>query len=142
MRPARAARYVCVDSSVVFKWFCSEDEDAVDAALALFEEHRMGRILLVAPPHLPAEVLNALARRERVTSADLALAAEALAESGIVYPAWDTELLVGATGLAREHRMTVYDALFPALAMGLECELVTADRAHARVRECGVRVLR
>ncbi len=142
MRPVRATRYVCVDSSVVFKWFCGEDEDALEAALALFEEHRVGEILLVAPPHLPAEVLNALARRNSVSTADLATAAEGLAESGIVYPAWDAELLASATVIARQHRLTLYDALFPALAMGLECELVTAERAHARVPECAVTVLR
>jgi predicted nucleic acid-binding protein len=135
------ARYVVVDSSVVFKWFCSEEEDFVDDALALFAEHLAGRVILAAPAHLPAEVLNALGCRKGITASRLVTAAEGLAESELLYPAWDRDLLSGAATLAREHRLTVNDALFPALAVLLDCELVTADRAHRRVTECPVRLL-
>lgn len=138
---ANDARYVVVDSSVAFKWFCSDDESSVDEALALFADHISGRVTLVAPAHLPAEVLNALGRRSKVTSAQLATAAEGLAESELVYPAWDRDLLIEAAVLARKHKLPIYDALFPALAVQLGCELVTADRAQARLRECTVRLL-
>jgi predicted nucleic acid-binding protein len=137
-----AAHFICVDSSVVFKWFCSEDEASVEEALALFADHIEGRVALVAPAHLPAEVLNALNNRRGLSSADVTAAAEALAESEIVYPAWDPDLLADAVVLARRHKLTVNDALFPALAVQLDCELVTADRAQARVGECPVRLLR
>lgn len=132
---------VCVDSSVAFKWFCSDDEPAVEDALALFAEHQAGRLTLVAPAHLPAEVLNALAMSRRTTGEQLAVAAEGLGAAEIVYPAWDESLLADACRIAADHRMTVHDALFPALAVQLGCELVTADRAQARVRDCPVRLL-
>lgn len=132
---------VCVDSSVAFKWFCSEDESSLPEALALFADHAAGRLTLVAPAHLPAEVLNALGCRQGVTAEQLAVAAEGLAESEIVFPAWDAELLADAARLARKHRLTIYDALFPALATMLQCELVTADRAQARVHDCAIRLL-
>jgi predicted nucleic acid-binding protein len=132
---------VCVDSSVAFKWFCADEERSVDQALSLFTDHAAGRLTLVAPAHLPAEVLNALAYRREVHAEQLALAAEALAESEIVFPAWDSTLLADAARLARKHRLTIYDALFPALAAMLQCELVTADRAQARVHDCAVRLL-
>lgn len=135
------ANLVCVDSSVAFKWFCADEESSVGQALSLFTDHAAGRLTLVAPAHLPAEVLNALACRREVHAEQLALAAEALAESEIVFPAWDSTLLSDAARLARKHRLTIYDALFPALAAMLECELVTADRAQARVRDCAVRLL-
>jgi len=134
-------RYVVVDSSIAFKWFCSEDESSVNEALALFADHLAGRVTLVAPAHLPAEVLNALGCRPKVTSAQLVTAAEGLAESELVYPAWDRDLLGEAAALARKHNLTIYDALFPALAIMLGCELVTADRAQARAKECSVRLL-
>lgn len=139
--PTEEPRYVVIDSSVVFKWFCSEDEGSVPEALALFTDHLSGRVTLVAPAHLPAEVLSALGRRPKVTSAQLVTAAEGVAESEIFYPAWERELLAEAAVLSRKHRLTIYDALFPALAMQLGCELVTADRAHARLSECHVRLL-
>jgi predicted nucleic acid-binding protein len=133
-------RYVVVDSSVVFKWFCSEDESSIDEALALFADHLARRVMLVAPAHMPAEVLNALALRPHVTSKQLTTAAEALAESELIYPAWDRELLCEAAAIARKHKLTIYDALFPALAIQLGGELVSADRAHRRVSECSVRL--
>lgn len=133
--------YVCVDSSVAFKWFCSEQEASVAEALALFDDHVAGRVQLVAPPHLPAEVLNALERRNGITTEQLVTASQALADSDIVYPAWDATLLKAAATLARRHSLTIYDALFPALAAALGCGLVTADRAQARINECPVRLL-
>lgn len=132
---------LCVDSSVVFRWFCSQDEAAVEEALALFADHQAGRLTLVAPAHLPAEVLNALALSKRATTEQLATAAEGLGAAEIVFPAWDESLLADACRLARAYGMTVYDALFAALAVQLDCELVTADRAQARVRDCAVRLL-
>ncbi len=135
------ANLVCVDSSVAFKWFCAEDESSIEAALSLFTDHAAGRLTLVAPAHLPAEVLNALGCRRSVTAEQLAVAADGLAQSEIVFPAWDSALLSDAARLARKHRLTIYDALFPALATMLQCELVTADRAQARVRDCAVRLL-
>ncbi len=141
MSPHTITRLVCADSSVAFKWFCSDEESSVAEAIELFANHAAGRLTLVAPAHLPAEVLNALARRPGVDADRLAVAAEGLAESGIVFPAWDAALLADAARLARAHRLTVYDALFPALAIQLQCELVTADKAQARVRDCAVRLL-
>jgi len=85
--------------------------------------------------------LSALGCRSTVSSAQLVIAAEGLTESELVYPAWDRDLSSEAAVLARRHELTVNDALFPALAIQLGCELVTADRAHARVNECTVRLL-
>jgi predicted nucleic acid-binding protein len=135
------APYVVVDSSVVFKWFASDAETSVGEAIALFEDHAAACIKLAAPAHMPAEVLNALACRPGLAAEDLVTAAEGLAEGELLYPAWDVELLGDAAKLAGEYRLTFYDALFPALAARLGCELVTADRAQARVSVCRVRLL-
>lgn len=134
-------RYVCVDSSVAFKWFCSEREASVDEALSLLSEHVDGSVTLVAPAHMPAEVLNALHHRPSVTAEELATAAEGLAGTEIVYPEWDAELLSTAARLAAVHGIAIHDALFPALAELLGCELVTADRAQASACPKGARVL-
>jgi predicted nucleic acid-binding protein len=131
---------VCVDSSVAFKWFCSENESSIDEALTLLADHQEGRSLIAAPPHMPAEVLNGL--HHRLTSMEVAHLAAALGGMDILYHGWSSELLVDATALATRHNLTVHDALFPALAVLLDCELVTADRAQARVTECPVRLLR
>jgi predicted nucleic acid-binding protein len=129
-----------IDSSVVYKWFNAEDETSVAAARALIAEHQSGTRLLVAPAHMPAEVVNAL-RYGGLDEADLQLAAEALDAVEVLIAPLDGELLSAAAGVALCYDLTIHDALFAALAVELECELVTADRKQAKVRECPVQLL-
>jgi predicted nucleic acid-binding protein len=141
MSERRAApEIVCVDSSVAFKWFCSQDETSVDEALSLLARHRDGELIIAAPPHMPAEVLNGL--HHRLSTEEVGRLALALGQMDIVYYGWSPELLALAAELATRHSLTIHDALFSALAVQLDCELVTADRAQARVTECSVRLLR
>jgi predicted nucleic acid-binding protein len=130
-----------VDSSVAFKWFSSRGESCVEEALALLEAHAHGDVLLAAPAHLPAEVINGL-RYAGLGPELLASAAATLESFGLAVIPLDARLLQDAIRLAEEHALTIHDALFPALAMRFECELVTADRAHSRVSECPIRLMR
>lgn len=140
MNERTAAREtVCVDSSVAFKWFCSEDETSVDEALALLARHRDGDLIIAAPPHMPAEVLNGL--HHRLSTEEVGRLSLALGQMDILYYSWSPDLLARAAELATLHNLTIHDALFPALAVLLDCELITADRAQARVTECPVRLL-
>lgn len=129
-----------VDSSVVYKWFNADAETSVAQARALLEEHRVGTRLLAAPAHMPAEVINAL-RYAGLGEADLQLAAQALDAAEIVIAPLDGELLAASASVAAQYDLTIHDALFAALAIQIGCELVTADRKQARVRECPVRLL-
>jgi len=129
-----------VDSSIAYKWFNSQDESHVAEALALLTAHQIGEVVLAAPAHLPAEVTNGL-RYARLDVETLRTAIEGLSEAEIVTFPLDAELLAAALDLALAYDLTIHDALFPALAMQLDCELVTADRAQARVTECPVRLL-
>jgi predicted nucleic acid-binding protein len=130
-----------VDSSVAYKWFNADRESGVAEALALLRRHVEARALLAAPAHLPAEVFNGL-RYSNLDHESISLAAEALDEIELVYFPVSASLLKCALDIAISHDLTINDALFPALAIQLNCELVTADRAHARVQECPVRLLR
>jgi len=135
-----ALEIVCIDSSVAFKWFCSTDETSVDEALRLLARHQDGDLIIAAPPHMPAEVLNGL--HHRLGTEEVGRLSLALGQMEIYYYAWSSDLLAQAAELATRHKLTIHDALFPALAVLLDCELVTADRAQARVTECPVRLLR
>jgi predicted nucleic acid-binding protein len=129
-----------VDSSVVYKWFNADAETSVAQARALIDEHQHGTRVLAAPAHMPAEVVNAL-RYAGLGEADLRLAAEALDAAEVVIAPLDGELLAAAVGVAAQYDLTIHDALFAALAIQIGCELVTADRKQAKVRECPVRLL-
>ncbi|MGB4593502.1 MAG: type II toxin-antitoxin system VapC family toxin [Coriobacteriia bacterium] len=135
------ARIVVVDSSVAVKWFKSADESALNVAWHLLERHRSRETTLVAPGHFAAEVLNGM-QYAGVPLETLKDVAAALHGFDLVTVPLTHQLTSAAVVLAREHDLTINDALFPALAMLLECELFTADRAHARVTECAVRLLR
>lgn len=135
------SRQLCVvDSSVAYKWFNAADESHVPEALELLTGHSTGARLLAAPAHMPAEVINGL-RCARLDAELLQTSIEGLCEAEIALVPLDEALLKQAVQLALVYDLTIHDALFPALAVQLHCELVTADRAMARVTECPVRLL-
>lgn len=132
--------FVVLDSSVAMKWFKPEGEEHIAEAFELLAEHQDGLLTLAAPTHLLLEVANALwshhASAEQIQRAlDLLLGLRV----HLVPP--DESLLARASALAVEHRITVYDAVFAALAEQLGCELITEDRALASSGACPVRPL-
>ena len=131
---------VVIDSSIAVKWYKSEGESALDAAWALLEQHRDAVATIVVPGHFVAEVLNGL-QYARLELDQVRLAAAALDDADLVTVPLTRHLTEPAVALARTHRLPINDALFPALAILLDAELVTADRAQARVTECRVRLL-
>jgi len=134
------ARIIVIDSSVAVKWFKTDDEAAVDAASALLEEHRSQRVTLAVPGHFAAEVLNAL-RYSHLELDYVHAAAGALEDIDLVTAPLTRRLTEPAVALARTHDLSINNALFPALAVLLDAELVTADHVQARVTECPVRLL-
>ena len=109
------------------------DEEHREHAQALYERAiRAGRPVL-APPLLPAEVINAIYRRRRRTGADTLTPEEAreAVDRFLAYPI----TLVDPAGLYRTaytlaetfQLPTIYDATYLALAQLLQVELWTAD---------------
>jgi predicted nucleic acid-binding protein len=135
-----SARPVVIDSSIAVKWIKPQGEEHVVEAFALIAAHQAGEIELAAPTHLLLEVMNALwshhATTERIQEAlDLLLGLRMT----LIAP--DAVLLGRAADLAVRHSLTIYDAVFAALAESLGCELVTDDRQLAASGACDVRAL-
>ncbi len=119
---------VVVDSSVAFKWLSSAGEHAVEEALALLDSHENGELLLAAPEILHVELTNAL-RNSRFLTPDAVLAlVEDLDDYRVELLPSTGDRLVCALRLAYRHSLSIYDALFLALAEELRCPLITADR--------------
>lgn len=123
------------DSSVAFKWFAPAAEEGREPARALLGHHRAETITLAAPTLLRLEVLNGFWRR-RATSADLATIAATLDGFGLAWFDLGAELSSHAAHVAAEHHLTVYDSVFVALALQLDCELITDDREIIRAEAC------
>jgi predicted nucleic acid-binding protein len=120
---------VVSDASVALKWFHAEGEEEVDAARTLLEHYARREVGLQVLDLTPYEVGNALLRGRMAISADrVAVVLEALAE---ICPqlAPSTAELRTAADLAEQHGLTLYDAVYAAVAQAREAELVTLDRA-------------
>jgi predicted nucleic acid-binding protein len=119
---------VVVDASVVGCW-CFPDEASPVAEAAL---EAVGADGMVVPAVWWFEVLNLLLTGERHGRLDPAGSAEFLADLDRMViridapPARDAVL-----GLARAHRVTVYDAAYLELARRVEAPLATLDRRLA-----------
>jgi predicted nucleic acid-binding protein len=130
---------VVVDTSVVYKWFVSLGQDALDAATELLSAHLEGEVSLVAPASLPLELANGL-RHSPVAEADVLEMVASFDLAHIEMIELASRLLLDATRLAYRHGITVYDAVFLALAEELDCPLATADRNAFAGIEGGVEI--
>lgn len=135
-----SARPVVVDSSIAVKWIKPQGEQHVAEAFALIAAHESGEIELTAPTHLLLEVMNAL-WSHHATTERIQEAVGLLLGLRMTLIAPDAVLLGRAADLAVCHKLTVYDAVFAALAESLGCELVTDDRQLAASGACDVRAL-
>jgi len=134
---------VVVDSSVVFKWLARVGESGADEARDLLTEQRSGNLLLTAPTLLHIELANSLRNCRHLCEEETAIAVEELDSFHVVLLGPTPARLAAATRLSYRHGMSIYDALFLALAEELHCPLVTADRrAFARIEtEVEIRLL-
>lgn len=119
---------VIVDSSVAYKWLSPDEEGGVEQAFSILWSHRSGEVTLVAPPILYVELANSLRYSKHVAEDDTVALIGALDELGIELVESTPSRLVAATRLSHRHHVSIYDALFLALAEELDCPLITADR--------------
>lgn len=137
--PLRVAtgRPVVIDSSMAFKWF-DGSESGADIALELLRQHERDDVALLAPAHMPLEVLNVFASR-RMTHREMERAVDFITDADLLIAPVDEALLIAAVRIAEAERLALHDAVFIALASALDAELVTADRKQAATRSCRVR---
>ncbi|HLB95703.1 MAG TPA: type II toxin-antitoxin system VapC family toxin [Patescibacteria group bacterium] len=117
-----------VDSSVIIKWFVKQDEQDRAQALWLKNQFLKGQLSLVVPDLVFYEISNVLKtkkefRRELVRKAIRLL---------FLYPfqtIWPSSaLFLTASKIAYSHELTIYDAVYLALAQELGCPFLTADQ--------------
>ena len=87
---------------------------------------------MYAPALLLYEVGNILTRKSDLDDAAVANVLAGIAASPLIVAPPDPALLARAARLARAHDLSFYDGSFVALAVALDCPLVTADRTLAR----------
>ncbi len=123
------AGYV-VDASVLVKWFMEEEDR--DRALGLRELHTSGRSTLVVSELTFLEILNALRYAPRANEEDGAEALHVLENLHLQVKPVGFNLLRKANAIARAYKITIYNALYVALAEQLGYPLITSDDAMVR----------
>ncbi len=115
---------IVVDASVAVKWFLPE-ELSTEARQLLTPEYE-----LLAPDLLWAEFGNALWKKHRRHELDQRTATSLLQDFSRVPIGYHAsrQWSAPALELAIRHGVTVYDALYLALAVGSGCRVMTADR--------------
>jgi len=123
------AAKIVVDTSVFIKWFKRRGEDLLREARSLLREIETRAVEVHVPALLLYEVGNILLFKTRLGPTALDDAIEQMEALPFVVAPPATPLLKQAARLGRELGLTFYDASFLALAVELDCSLVTADRS-------------
>jgi predicted nucleic acid-binding protein len=118
------AGYV-VDASVLAKWFMQEEDR--DIALGLRELHLSGRSTIFVLELTFLEILNAVRYSSKAKEEDGAEALSVLEKLYLRIQPIDFQLLHRANAIAWSYRITVYDALYVALAEQIGYPLIAAD---------------
>ncbi len=119
-----------VDASVIVKWFLAEKGS--DKALEIQQEHINGKVTIVVHELAFLEVLNAL-RYKGATEKSLHEAAKHLFDLQLSVERASYHLLEKAASLALQHNISLYDAMYAALAIFYGSPLLTADKELAKI---------
>lgn len=131
MITAHHAAYV-LDASVIVKWFLHHQEADRDKALALRELHIAGRSKIHVPELAFLEVLNAIRFNAKAEEKDGETALEALQDLNIETKSANGDLLRKTNAIAWAYKITIYDALYVALAEQIGYPLITADEVMVK----------
>lgn len=89
-------------------------------------------VMLFAPSGFPLEVATGLLVGQRRSPAEVRAHLRRVESLEIELSDLASERIAECIGLAARHHLTVYDAAYLHLALELDAELVTGDRAMAR----------
>src|SRR5690625_4328869 len=124
-----------VDASVIVKWFLT-DEEFSEQALAIWRRQNVDGAVLAAPAHIYLEASNAVVSAIRYNPPRISndfgrtLVHRILRARFFIVPT--DERIATAFKLTTQHRITIYDALYVAMAADYSLPLVTADRGLYR----------
>ena len=129
------AAKIVVDTSVLVKWIKTKDEELLEEARRLLRQVTAKPIDVHVPALLLYEIGNILLLKTDLDAPHLDQTINGLESLPFVVAPPATPLLRRAAVVGKQYNLTFYDASFLALAIELDCPLITADgRLFARTR--------
>ena len=122
------AAKIVVDSSVLIKWIKTKDEQLLEEARRLLRQVETKPLDVHVPALLLYEIGNILLLKTDLDADGLNQAIDNLEALPFIVAPPATPLLKRAARAGKQFNLTFYDASFLALAIELDCPLVTADR--------------
>jgi predicted nucleic acid-binding protein len=119
-----------VDASAIIKWFLHEGGS--EEAIELKEKHVNNEIQLIVPELIFLEVLNAL-RYKNLDEERLKQINNLLWDINFEVKKLDSTLLNNAIKISIKYDLSIYDAIYAALAEINNCQLVTFDNKLKKV---------
>jgi predicted nucleic acid-binding protein len=115
-----------IDSSVVAKWFLNENGS--DIAIGIRDRFATNQVGLSIPTLLLYEVMNALRYGGNMSESDLVVASKSL--SKYQFEIWRPlgSLLESSAKISLKKDLTLYDAVYVALAQRKGTRLITEDK--------------
>ena len=130
MITAHHAGYV-LDASVIVKWFLQQQEADRDRALALRDLHIAGRSKIHIPRLALLEVLNAIRSNPKADEEASEMVLETLQDLHLEIRPGDVQVLQ-TNAIAWAYKITIYDAVYVALAEQVGYPLITDDQVMVK----------
>lgn len=135
--------FLIVDTSVALKWLNQDNEQNIDHADKILEDARDGKVEILAPELLKYEIGNALLYGKKIAKKDIKELLNIFYSLPISFVLENTELATNTYILAKNLRITYYDASFVSLAKQYGATLVTENLKHqAKSSEITVKALK
>lgn len=132
-----------LDTSVVVQWYSPEKELHVEKAIALLTKYeKIGLEKIVIPDLLVLELSNALLAGKGLGFPLVGQILRDFYGLGLTIVAVDLQTIALAIRIVKEYKVTIYDAVFLALAKMYECKLVSDDaKSHGKIKDEKIQML-
>jgi predicted nucleic acid-binding protein len=119
---------IVVDASVAVKWFNIKGEDNVELALKIQKQKIANKIVIIVPDLFFLEIVNAFLAKSFFDRQDVLIIEEALDKLNLVVVYPDHLTLKNSINIAYENNLTIYDAIYIAIAIANNAILLTEDK--------------
>lgn len=114
-----------LDTSVVYKWY--QEEEYTHKALKIREEYLSGHVKISVPDLILIELSNIIKFKKNSHSEDIKTVLDNFVSLRIDIVTPTLELVEKAGELAFKYNITIYDAIYFALANEIKYMFITAD---------------